>query len=52
MFIALFIILLLMWVFGFAAMHVASAAIHILLILALVSLAVHFVRGHAGPPAA
>ena len=38
--------------FGFTAMHVASAAIHLLLILALVSLVVHFVRGSASPPAA
>jgi len=52
MFLALFIVLLLMWIFGFTAMHVAGAAIHILLLLAVVSLIVHFVRPHAGPPAA
>jgi hypothetical protein len=52
MFLALFIILLLLWIFGFAAMHVASAAIHLLLILAVVSLIVHFVRPHTRPPAA
>lgn len=51
MFIALFVILLLLWVFGFAAMHVAGATIHILLILALIALIVHFVRPHSNPPA-
>ena len=52
MFIALFVILLLLWILGFTTMHVASAAIHILLILAIISLIVHFVRPHHGPPAA
>jgi hypothetical protein len=52
MFIALFIILLALWLFGFTAMHVAGAAIHILLILAIVALIVHLVRPHAGPSAA
>ena len=51
MFLALFIILLVAWVLGFTTMHVASAAIHLLLILAIVSLIAHFVRPHAGPPA-
>jgi hypothetical protein len=51
MFIALFIIFLLLWIFGFTAMHVAGVAIHILLILAIVSLIVHFVRPHTRPPA-
>ncbi len=52
MFIALFVILLALWLFGFTAMHVAGAAIHLLLILAIIALIVHFVRGHAGPPVA
>ena len=51
MFIALFVILLLLWIFGFAAFHVANFAIHILLILAVISLILHFVRPHR-PPAA
>ena len=51
MFIALFVILLLLWIFGFTAFHVAGFAIHILLILAIIALIVHFVRPHAGPPA-
>src|SRR5437667_6136089 len=36
MFVALFVILLALWVLGWGAMHVAGAAIHILLILAVV----------------
>jgi hypothetical protein len=52
MFIALFVILLVLWIFGFTAMHVASAAIHILLILAIVSLVFHFIRPHSRPPSA
>jgi hypothetical protein len=52
MFIALFIILLALWLFGFAAMHAAGFAVHILLILAIVALIIHLVRPHTGPPAA
>jgi hypothetical protein len=52
MFIALFVILLALWLFGFGAMHVAGAAIHILLILAIVALIVHLVRPHSGRPVA
>ena len=33
------------WVLGFGVYHVASAAIHLLLILALVCVVLHFVRG-------
>jgi hypothetical protein len=46
MFIALFVILLLLWIFGFTAMHVAGFAIHLLLIAAVVALILHFVRPH------
>ena len=44
MLIVLFVILLLLWLFGWLAMHAAGFAIHILLLLALVSLVFHFVR--------
>lgn len=50
MLIALAILLGLAWVFGFTVFHVASTAIHILLILAVVSLVAHFVRGGAVAP--
>ncbi len=38
------------WIFGFTVFHVASATIHILLIVAIVSLIAHFVRGAAARP--
>ena len=47
MFLALFVILLAAWTTGFLAFHVAGALIHILLIFAVISLIVHFVRGAA-----
>jgi hypothetical protein len=45
MFILLAIILAMAWIFGFTVYHVASAGIHLLLILAVVSIIVHVVRG-------
>lgn len=45
-FMVLFILLLLAWIFGFAVFHVASAAIHVLLIVAVIALIWHFVRPH------
>ena len=45
LFLILFVVLLLAWIFGFVVFHVAGAALHILLALAVVSLVVHFVRG-------
>jgi hypothetical protein len=44
LFLILFVVLLLAWIFGFALFHIAGAALHILLVLAIVSLVVHFVR--------
>lgn len=45
MFLVLFFILLVMWVLGFAAFHVAGGLIHLLLLVAVISLVVHFVTG-------
>ena len=45
MFIVLAIILGLGWVLGLTVMKVSSFAIHILLVVAVVSLVLHFVRG-------
>lgn len=45
MFLALFVILLILWLGGFLAFHIAGALIHILLFLALIALIVHFVSG-------
>ncbi len=48
MLLILAIILAVAWIFGFTVFHVASAAIHILIILAIVSLIAHLVRGRGG----
>jgi len=45
MFLGLFVILLVMWLLGFFAFHVAGGLIHLLLIIAVISLVVHFFRG-------
>jgi hypothetical protein len=47
MFLGLGIILLLLWLGGFFVFHVTAFAIHVLLILAVVSLVFHFMRGAA-----
>jgi Family of unknown function (DUF5670) len=47
MFLALFFILLVMWLLGFVAFHVAGGLIHLLLIIAAISLVVHFFRGRS-----
>jgi hypothetical protein len=45
MFVTLFAVLIVLWLLGFFAFHVAGGLIHILLILAVISLIFHFVRG-------
>ena len=45
MFLALFVILLVMWLLGLFAFHVAGGLIHLLLIIAVISLVAHFFRG-------
>ena len=45
MFLGLFIVLLVVWLLGWAAFHVAGGLIHLLLLVAVMSLVVHFVRG-------
>ena len=47
MFLILFIVLLVAWLMGFFAFHVAGGLIHLLLIVAVISLIVHFVRGRS-----
>jgi hypothetical protein len=47
MFMILFVILLVAWIMGFAAFHVAGGLIHLLLIVAVISLILHFVRGRS-----
>jgi hypothetical protein len=45
MFLFLAIILGLAWIAGFGLFHVASAAIHILIVLAIISVLLHVIRG-------
>lgn len=39
------LVFLVLWLGGFLAFHIAGAAIHVLLLIALVLLVLHFVRG-------
>ena len=45
--ITLFVVLLVLWLLGFFAFHVAGGLIHLLLIIAVISLVIHFVRGRS-----
>ncbi len=45
MFIAIAVVLLVLWVLGFLTFHIAGAFIHILLILAVISLVWSFIAG-------
>lgn len=45
MFLMLFAVLIVLWLLGFVAFHVASGLIHLLLIVAVISLVMHFVGG-------
>jgi hypothetical protein len=45
MLLSLFVILLLLWLLGVFAFHVAGGLIHLLLIVAVISLVLHFFRG-------
>jgi hypothetical protein len=47
MFFALAVILLVAWALGFGVFHVAGGLIHLLIILAIVSVIVHFARGRS-----
>ena len=42
---AVAIVFLLLWMLGFFAFHVASGLIHILVVIAVIMLVLHFVRG-------
>ncbi len=44
------VVLLVLWLLGFLAFHVTSGMIHLLLVLALISIIVHFLRGRAVAP--
>ena len=44
-FLVLFVVLLLGWLVAWAAFHVAGGLVHLLLVVAVISLILHFVRG-------
>jgi hypothetical protein len=41
----LFVVLLIAWILGWGVLHVTGGLIHLLLIVALISLVLHFIRG-------
>ena len=43
-------ILVVCWVFGFVLFHVAGALIHLLILVAIVAVVFHFVRGRGRTP--
>ena len=43
-FLVLFVVLLVVWLLAWAAFHVAGGLIHLLLIIAVISLIIHFLR--------
>jgi hypothetical protein len=47
MFITLFAVLLVLWLLGFFAFHIAGGLIHLLLIVAVISLVAHFFMGRS-----
>ena len=40
-------VLIVLWLLGFLAFHVSAALIHVLLVVGLILLVLHFVRGKA-----
>lgn len=47
LFLILCIVLFLAWILGWGMFHVAGGLIHILLVVAVISLVMHFVRGRS-----
>lgn len=45
MFLILAVVLVLLWIGGFALFHVSSLLIHLLLIFAVISIIMHFIGG-------
>lgn len=42
------VVLIVLWLLGFFAFHVTAAFIHLLLVIALIMVVLHFVRGRRG----
>ncbi|MGI8744958.1 MAG: lmo0937 family membrane protein [Bryobacteraceae bacterium] len=47
MFLVLCLVLFVAWILGFSVFHVAGGLIHILLLIAVIALIMHFVRGRS-----
>jgi len=47
MYLMIFFVLLVIWLLGWAAFHIAGAAIHLLLVLAVASMIMHLIRGRS-----
>jgi len=47
MLLVLAILFAIAWIGGFTVLHVSSAAIHLLLVVAIISAIVHFARGRS-----
>ncbi len=45
MFLALAVVLVILWLLGWLAFHVAGGLIHILLIIAIIAVIIHFIQG-------
>ena len=41
------VVLVVMWLLGFFALHISSFLIHVLLIVAVISVVMHFVKGRS-----
>jgi hypothetical protein len=39
------LVLIVLWLFGFLAFHISASLIHLLLVVGLILLVLHFVRG-------
>jgi len=46
---AIAVILFILWLAGFLAFHITTFAIHIVLLIAIVLVILHFVRGRRAP---
>ncbi|HEY1605004.1 MAG TPA: lmo0937 family membrane protein [Allosphingosinicella sp.] len=49
MLLAIAVILLILWLLGFLAFHVAGGLIHILLVIAIIVFIFHFITGRRAP---
>ncbi|HMG23901.1 MAG TPA: lmo0937 family membrane protein [Kofleriaceae bacterium] len=49
MLLAIATVLAIAWLLGFTVFHVASGALHVLIVIALIVAVVHFVQGRRAP---